>query len=66
MPLVVWFASRWCMLSGADYDRRARLDRLAAGDGAADPDDQHRPDHGQLGLQVVIEDYVEGDGCSSR
>ena len=22
--------------------------------------------HGQLGLQVVIEDYIDGDGCEAR
>jgi succinate dehydrogenase / fumarate reductase membrane anchor subunit len=62
IPLVVWFAISLVMLSGADYDIvRAWIGSplvmvlliltIVIG--------LH---HGQLGLQVVIEDYIHGDG----
>ncbi len=62
IPLVVWFAISLVMLSGADYamarawigsPRVMVLLILTIGVGLH---------HGQLGLQVVIEDYVHGDG----
>ncbi len=62
IPLVVWFAISLVMLSGADYTVvRAWIGSplvmmlliLTIGVGLH---------HGQLGLQVVIEDYVGSDG----
>src|SRR5260370_42442890 len=62
IPLVVWFAISLVMLSGADYAvARAWIGSplvmmlliLTIGVGLH---------HGQLGLQVVIEDYVRNDG----
>ena len=62
IPLIVWFAISLVMLSGADYAvARAWIGSplvmvlliLTIGVGLH---------HGQLGLQVVIEDYIHGDG----
>jgi succinate dehydrogenase / fumarate reductase membrane anchor subunit len=62
IPLVVWFAISLIMLSGADYTVvRAWIGSplvmmlliLTIGVGLH---------HGQLGVQVVIEDYVGNDG----
>jgi succinate dehydrogenase / fumarate reductase membrane anchor subunit len=62
VPLVVWFAVSLVMLSGADYAAaRAWIGSpfvmvlllLTIGIGLH---------HAQLGLQVVIEDYVRSDG----
>ena len=57
IPLVVWFAISLVMMSGADYGTvRAWIGSLLILTIAVG---LH---HGQLGLQVVIEDYVHGDG----
>ena len=62
IPLVVWFAVSLVMLSGADYSLvRAWIGSplvmvlliLTIGVGLH---------HGQLGIQVVIEDYIRSDG----
>jgi succinate dehydrogenase / fumarate reductase, membrane anchor subunit len=62
VPLVVWFAVSLVMLSGADYaTARAWIGSpfvmvlliLTIGVGLH---------HAQLGLQVVIEDYIRSDG----
>jgi len=62
VPLVVWFAVSLVMLSGADYGAvRAWIGSpfvmvlllLTIGIGLH---------HAQLGLQVVIEDYIRSDG----
>lgn len=62
IPLVVWFAVSLVMLSGADYQVVRTwigsplvmvLLILTIGIGLH---------HGQLGVQVVIEDYVHSDG----
>ena len=62
IPLVVWFAVSLVMMSGADYSLvRAWIGSplvmvlliLTIGVGLH---------HGQLGIQVVIEDYVRSDG----
>jgi succinate dehydrogenase / fumarate reductase membrane anchor subunit len=62
VPLVVWFAVSLIMLSGADYAAaRAWIGSpfvmvlllLTIGIGLH---------HAQLGLQVVIEDYIRSDG----
>jgi len=62
IPLVVWFAISLVMLSGADYDiARAWIGSplvmvlliLTITIGLH---------HGQLGVQVVIEDYIHSDG----
>jgi succinate dehydrogenase / fumarate reductase membrane anchor subunit len=62
IPLVVWFAISLVMMSGADYDVvRAWVGSpvvmvlliLTITIGLH---------HGQLGIQVVIEDYVNSDG----
>ena len=62
IPLVVWLAVSLVMLSGADYTLvRAWIGSpvvmvlliLTIGVGLH---------HGQLGLQVVIEDYIRSDG----
>ena len=63
VPLVVWFVASVAWLAGADhagfvgwiarpYNALLMILLLAAG--------FH---HAQLGLQVVIEDYVHGEGC---
>lgn len=62
IPLVVWFAVSLVMLSGAEYTLvRAWIGSplvmvlliLTIGVGLH---------HGQLGIQVVIEDYIRSDG----
>jgi len=62
IPLVVWFAISLVMLSGADFNTvRAWIGSplvmvlliLTIGVGLH---------HGQLGLQVVIEDYIHNEG----
>ncbi len=62
IPLVVWFAVSLVMMSGADYSLvRAWIGSplvmvlliLTIGVGLH---------HGQLGIQVVIEDYIRSDG----
>ena len=62
VPLVVWFAVSLIMLSGADYAAARSwigspfvmvLLLLTIGIGLH---------HAQLGLQVVIEDYIRSDG----
>ena len=62
IPLVVWFAISLVMLSGADYD----IERAWIGSpfvmGLLILTLVIGLHHGQLGLQVVIEDYIHGDG----
>jgi succinate dehydrogenase / fumarate reductase membrane anchor subunit len=63
VPLMIWFVASIAWLAGADhagfvgwiarpYNALLMILLLAAG--------FH---HAQLGLQVVIEDYVHGEGC---
>jgi len=63
VPLTIWFVASVAWLAGADhagftawiarpYNALLMIVLLAAG--------FH---HAQLGLQVVIEDYVHGEGC---